>query len=297
MNPRERGFLLLTSLLGDPERKVLTVAQMRGLSQRVTQRSDHAKLRDLTAEDLLSLGYGREFAERILDLLSQEAELDYYCSIAQRQNCYPLTRVTEGYPHAVHYRLGADSPGCLWYLGDPEILKNPMISVVGSRDLRDENREFAVQLGIAAAKAGLTVVSGNARGTDKAVQQACLDAGGSVVSVVADALCSHEKRERMLYLSEEGYDSPFSAPRALSRNRVIHAMGMITIVVQSDLEKGGSWSGAVKNLKNGWSPVYCYNDGSDAVCALLQMGAGLIDRSDLLNLTDLCTQKTIFDME
>ena len=35
MNPRERGFLLLTSHLGDPERKVLTVAQLRSLALRM----------------------------------------------------------------------------------------------------------------------------------------------------------------------------------------------------------------------------------------------------------------------
>ena len=33
MNRRERGFLLLTSHLGDPERKVLTVSQLRTLAQ------------------------------------------------------------------------------------------------------------------------------------------------------------------------------------------------------------------------------------------------------------------------
>ena len=35
MNQRERGFLLLTSYLGDPERKVLTVAQLRSLAMRM----------------------------------------------------------------------------------------------------------------------------------------------------------------------------------------------------------------------------------------------------------------------
>ena len=35
MNPRERGFLLLTGYLGDPERKPLTVAQFRELAKRM----------------------------------------------------------------------------------------------------------------------------------------------------------------------------------------------------------------------------------------------------------------------
>ena len=39
MNPRERGFLLLTSHLGDPDRSVLTVAQLRTLAMRIWCRS------------------------------------------------------------------------------------------------------------------------------------------------------------------------------------------------------------------------------------------------------------------
>ena len=35
MNPRERGFLLLVSHLGNPERKVLTMAQLRNLAGRI----------------------------------------------------------------------------------------------------------------------------------------------------------------------------------------------------------------------------------------------------------------------
>lgn len=296
MNPREQGFLLLTSHLGNPERRVLTVPQMRQLSRRVRQRNTESRLRDLTVPDVMALGYDRDFAMRVLALLSEEDLLTDYCTMAERKGCFPLTRVTAGYPRGVHHRLGMDSPGCLWYQGDPAILQSPMVSVVGSRELREDNRCFAVLLGQKAAQAGVTVVSGNARGADQTVQQACLDAGGSVISVVADCLADHPKREGMLYLSEDGYDCTFSSQRALSRNRVIHTMSAVTVVVQSSLEKGGTWSGTVSNLKQGWSPVFCYNDGSEAVCRLLQMGAGLMDVSDLERFPDFHSQKTLFDM-
>ena len=35
MNAREEGFLLLSSTLGNPERKILTTAQLRTLATRV----------------------------------------------------------------------------------------------------------------------------------------------------------------------------------------------------------------------------------------------------------------------
>ena len=51
MNPREQGFLLLTSCLGDPDRKPLTDAQLRMLTERMRLMEKGAD-RDLFPEDL-----------------------------------------------------------------------------------------------------------------------------------------------------------------------------------------------------------------------------------------------------
>ena len=107
-----------------------------------------------------------------------------------------------------------------------------------------------------------------------------------MISVVADELADKEPHERILYLSEEGFDLEFSAQRALSRNRVIHALGAVTLVAQSDL-RGGTWDGTVKNLRFGWSPVYCFNDGSAAVSLLGEMGAEVIELCELHDITAL----------
>ncbi|MBQ5773291.1 MAG: hypothetical protein IIW09_00420 [Acetobacter sp.] len=75
---------------------------------------------------------------------------------------------------------------------------------------------------------------------------------------MADELWKHSPGETMLFLSEEDYDSPFSAQRALSRNRCIHTLGRMVFVAQSGMEKGGTWDGTAKNLQFGWSPVAYY---------------------------------------
>ena len=72
MNRRERGFLLLTSHLGDPERKVLTVAQLRALALQMRDMEMPPEDRDLTQSDLLRLGCDRELSKRIVSLLEQE---------------------------------------------------------------------------------------------------------------------------------------------------------------------------------------------------------------------------------
>lgn len=297
LTPAEYGFLLLTSNLGDPGRKPLTVSQFRELMGRWNQIRSRDLDREVEAGDFVSVGYSPRFAEHIVQLLNQEDVLDWYLTKAAKHGCVPITRASETYPLIVRKRLGTDSPGVLWAKGDLSLLDTPAISLVGSRELKPENRAFAEEVGRQAAMQGLTLVSGNARGADMAAQNACLKAGGQVISVVADSLAERTPREKVLYLSELDFDEEFSAQRALSRNRVIHALGRITFVAQSNLHKGGSWDGTVKNLQNSWSPVACFRDSSDAMAELEQMGAYLIGKEDL---QDLCSlqqmETTLFDL-
>ena len=283
MTGAEAGFLLLTSQLGDPNRKPLTTAQLRILANRVKAAPKGPTPRDLTREDLMALGYGREVAERMLRLLSEEELLRYYCHRGEKQGCYPMTRVTAGYPRRLRHRLGEETPGCLWYKGDISLLSQPMVALAGSRDLQETNRRFAAEVGRQAARQGYVLVSGNARGADQTAQNACLRAGGKVICVIADSLEEKTARENVLYISEDGFDCPFSAQRAISRNRVIHALTDRTFVAQSGLFTGGTWDGTTKNLHHRWSRVYCFSDGSPAAQELVQMGAEPILDTDLQN--------------
>lgn len=296
MTAREQGFLLLTSELGVPGRKTLTTAQLRTLANRVRQADWQDKDRDLTLSDLLGLGYGKDMAQRILVLLEDGELLKYYCQRGRGVDCYPLSRVAAGYPDALRQKLGWDAPGCLWHKGDLGLLDLPKISLVGSRDLNPENQRFAEEVGRQAALQGYVLVSGNARGADKAAQFACLRHGGKVISVVADSLAQRTPREHVLYLSEDDFDAPFSAQRAISRNRCIHGLGSVTFVAQSSYQQGGTWDGTVKNLRFGWSPVVCFRDGSPAQQVLTDMGAGVTDLQQLQNLAQFqMQQQNLFD--
>ena len=287
MNARERGFLLLCGHLGNPERKSLSAAQFCTLAGRVGAMERPMSERELVAGDLIALGYGREMADRIVRLLADEEILDYYLTKAAGAGCVPVTRVSGDYPLLLRKRLGLLSPGCLWARGDLSMLTEPAVAVVGSRDLLPENRRFAAEAGRQAAQQGYVLVSGNARGTDRTAQEACLAAGGRVISVVADELWKQPQRENILYLSEDGWDEAFSAQRALSRNRCIHALGTKTFVAQTGMERGGTWDGTVKNLRFGWSPVYGFDDGSEGMNYLALLGAQLIPPEALGSFFDL----------
>ena len=287
MTGAEYSFLLLTSQLGNPDRKPLTVAQFRELFLRSEQLERKEETRNVTAADLVSMGYGPQMAEHIVELLGEGMLLQHYLQKAKKAGCIPITRATESYPVALRNRLGLDSPGVLWAKGDLTLLSEPAIALVGSRALRSANREFAKEVGLQAAKQGITLVSGNARGADKTAQDACLEAGGNVISVVADSLEEHIVKENILYLSEDVFDGEFSAQRALSRNRVIHCLGIKTFVAQSNLEKGGTWDGTAKNLQKNWSSVFCFDDGSRATEELNHLGAKLIGLWDLADFSKL----------
>ena len=251
---------------------------MRTLAQRVQQSNFRGADRELTCEDLMGLGYSETMAQRITALLNEWQLLEEYLRDGKKCGCIPLSRVSEGYPEVLRKRLGLDGPASLWAKGNLQLLNTPMISLVGSREIRADNKAFAWEAGVQAAMAGITLVSGNARGADRIAQTACLQNGGKVISVAADGLADKKAEESVLFLSEDGFDMEFSAQRALSRNRVIHALGEKTFVAQVDLQSGGTWDGSIKNLKNHWSPLFCFDDGSAAAVELQQMGATLVTK-------------------
>jgi DNA processing protein len=243
--------------------------------------------RELTAGDMIALGYDRNAADRIVGLLQDERALKRYLSAGHKRDCFPVTRVSHGYPPQVRQRLGLDAPGCLWAKGDLALLNGPLVSLVGSRELSVPNRTFAESPGRAVAQQGITLVSGNAKGADRVAQDACLAAGGKVICVVADELQKYPVKENILFLSEDCFDLPFSAQRALSRNRVIHTLGFITLVAQCGLGVGGTWDGTNKNLQRSWSPVFCFDDGTHGMEELVQLGATFVGMDQLTDLSAL----------
>ncbi len=290
MTPRERGFLLLTAKLGDPNRPCLTMAQYRALLRKVRASQRPSEDGVLTVQELKRIGCEEAMAERVVALLSQQKQLADYLRAGEKCGCLPLTRISAGYPQRLHARLGLDAPTCLWLKGDTSLLSYEAISLVGSRDIRSANAEFAAAVGNAAAREGIVLVSGNARGADETAQNACLQSGGSVISVLADEMHLHRAGQRQLLVCEDGYDVPFSPQRALRRNRIIHALGSTVYVAQCSVQKGGSWDGAVRNLQNRWSRVACFDDGSEGSRELMRLGATPIRTealADLVNLPEL----------
>lgn len=281
MTPSDCRFLLLTSKLGDPGRNPLTTAQLRTLALRIPLLDASNSDSELSIHHLSAIGMDENTSAKILKLLDDRLQLETYLRKAEKLGCIPLVRTNPDYPLILRKRLGNEAPGCLWLKGNSQILQMPAISLVGSRDLLHPNRKFAREVGRQAARQGYALVSGNARGADIAAQNACLDAGGYVISIVADALTEHTARDHVLYVSEEDFDEGFSAQRALHRNHSIHSLGEIVFAAQCTFGHGGTWDGCIHNLKRQCSPLFCFSDGSSASTELEHMGASLVSIEDL----------------
>ena len=294
MNPREAGFLLLGSCLGDPARRPLTPPQLQRLAARVRLHPiPGAGEEELTPAHLFKLGCSHSEAEHIVSLLSETDRLSAYLDRAGALGLQCLTRANPRYPRRLMRALGDRAQSVLWFDGNLDLLQRTGLSLVGSRELRPENRAFAQAAGLQMARQGYVLVSGGARGADAAAQASCLTGGGQVISVLAGPLTGASHRN-LLLCCEDSFDLPFSPARALSRNRLIHILGEKTLVAQAAFGSGGTWAGATENLRRGWSPVFCFTDGSPGAKALLERGATGVTISQLTDFSSLQPAQTVF---
>jgi predicted Rossmann fold nucleotide-binding protein DprA/Smf involved in DNA uptake len=89
-------------------------------------------------------------------------------------------------------------------------------------------------------------------------------------------------------------DAGFSVEIAMARNRLIYAQSAGTVVVKSEYNKGGTWSGAVENLTKRWCPIFCWNNAKyKGNMELIGKGAIPVDESWDGNVSDYKSIVTI----
>jgi predicted Rossmann fold nucleotide-binding protein DprA/Smf involved in DNA uptake len=120
-------------------------------------------------------------------------------------------------------------------------------------------------MGSRCAEAGVAVVSGGARGTDRLAMEAAIEAGGKAFGVLADSLERTIRQPdlrqllldaRLVLVTPYAPAAGFSVGAAMGRNKIIYGLADVAVVVSSDYRQGGTWAGAVEALKAGWCPVF-----------------------------------------
>ncbi len=140
----------------------------------------------------------------------------------------------------------------LWVtaLGDPALLGPVGVAIVGTRQATPYGVRIARDLATAVVRAGGVVVSGLARGIDGAAHQAALEAGGGTIAVLGTGVdvpypSSHralhaEVVRRGLVLSEIAPGDRAGHASFPLRNRLIAALGRVTVVVEAGRRSGAS---------------------------------------------------------
>lgn len=204
--------------------------------------------------------------ERLAALLERGGIMAVAVEGWESRGLWVISRFDESYPARLR-SLDAAAPPVLYGAGDPSLFEPPAhaLAIVGSRDVDERGAEFAADLARACARQQVQVVSGAARGVDSLAMGAALEAGGTVVGVVADSLQRVATsggnqgplmEGQLLLVSPYDPAAGFNVGNAMGRNKYIYALADAAAVVQTSEGTGGTWNGAVEALKRGSPPVY-----------------------------------------
>lgn len=269
-----QAILLLTAPLvagrGDISAKLLSLGEYNRLARLLREKQKQpADLMGSDADEVINLcaqQFGRERLDVLLGrgfLLSQAVER------WSARNIWVISRADWMYPRRLKTRLKEDAPPLLYGCGDSALLDKGGLAVVGSRHVDEELINYTEGIGKLAAEAHRTLISGGAKGIDRAAINGALQSGGEAVAVMSDSLeraaIAQENREplmdhRLLLVSPYDPAAGFNVGNAMQRNKVIYAIADAGLVVTSDFEKGGTWAGAIEQLeKFHFVPVFVRN--------------------------------------
>lgn len=156
------------------------------------------------------------------------------------------TVLDDAYPRILREIPGP--PPVLYYRGTLPLRDEPTVAIVGTRRATSYGREATTLIASELAAAGVTIISGLAKGIDGFAHRAAIDAGGRTLAVLAsgvDVIYPPEHRqlaERIVTTGALVSDYPPGtkpdAPNFPARNRIISGLSLATIVVEAPSRSG-----------------------------------------------------------
>lgn len=242
-----------------------------------------------SAEDFRTiLGFDTERTQRFMRLLDRNASLSFELGQYQNMGIEVITRADAGYPKKLKKKLVNQCPPLFYYAGDLSLLDRKLIGYVGARTITQKDLDFTVQAVRKTTDLGYGVVSGGAKGIDTVSGTEALLRGGVSVEYLSDSMLRKLKNRdvikniqqgKLLLLSVSKPDTGFNVGMAMMRNRYIYAQSVGTVIIRSDFNKGGTWTGANDNLKNNWCTTLCWDHPYPGNQALIENGAIPIDEN------------------
>jgi DNA processing protein len=150
---------------------------------------------------------------------------------------YPIELLDLAYP-----------PSELYVLGSEVALTKPRVAIVGTRNSTAYGERITRSLTRSLVRAGVSIVSGMARGIDGAAHRTALEEGGWTVAVLGTGIdvpypVGHRRlhraiAERGLVVSENPPGMRAHKGAFPRRNRIIAALAPVTIVIEAGFRSG-----------------------------------------------------------
>ena len=200
------------------------------------------------AKELLDINepFDRNYGEyaRLLDLdiaaVRQAYEENVRAFGTLEGKVWIISRESTMWPKQVS--MFAYIPRFLYVQGDVNLLKQPIVSVIGTRSPSLEGRKLAYQSALALAKANFVVASGLALGIDAIAHKSVLSEGQKTIAVIGTPLNQAypaEHKELQAIIGEQGAVVSRFGPATrtqkfhfLLRNRLMSALSLASVVVE-----------------------------------------------------------------
>lgn len=256
------------------------------------------------AHDLKQAGLDRR---SITNLVQARERLDLEAEVERvhKAGIQLLTWDDKGYPP--NLRQIYNAPPVLYIRGQLQDQDEWAVAIVGTRRASVYGKEAARMFGAGLARAGVTIVSGLARGIDTIAHQACLDAGGRTLAVLGsgvdviypsgNARLAANIVERGALVSEYALGTRPEARNFPPRNRIISGLTLGTVVIEAGLSSGARITAdfAAEQGREVFAvPGSIFARGSRGTNELIQQGAKMVcnvnDVLEELNLTMVSEQ-------
>ncbi len=246
-----------------------------------------------TATDALANinDYFARFGKKI-EVCSESYALNYF-EICSKKNIKIVCSFEEAYPKSL-LKIN-DNPPLLYALGNLNLLNKKTVAVIGSRNASLQGKSFASYISKELSMQGVTIVSGMARGIDKAAHEACLNNTIAVMGSGADVVYPAENQDLYDKIKNEGglilsevLPEKNPKPEAFSyRNRIISGLSSAVAVIEA-AKQSGSLITAEYALEQGKEvfavPGHPYDQRSSGTNYLIKNGANLLENyHDILN--------------
>lgn len=224
-----------------------------------------------------------DMSDQIKDALDWRKQPDHYL----------LTLDDDAYPPLLKE---IDNPPILLYvMGQVELLKDPQLAIVGSRNCSKYGKTIAEDFATHLSEVGLTITSGLASGIDKAAHVGALSASndGKTIAVVATGLdrvypasnreLAHRIVQKGAIVSEYPLGTKPLAYHFPERNRIIAGLSIGTLVVEA-ASKSGSLITARLAMEQGrevFAVPGSINSAQSKGChQLIRQGAKLVESGE-----------------